>query len=666
MFAKVIVDVPEFGPLDYKVPDDMLVAVGDRVIVPLQTRLLPGVVVALVSVSDLEKKRLRSIRAVLNDSTPLREEWLRLTQFASKYYVRGWGETAIPAIPKFFRRLPKKGHLTKLEKWRQSPAVSPDMTPVEKPPLNAEQQSILEDFLASTGKGYFPALLYGVTGSGKTEVYLRMIEEVLARDRETQVLLLVPEINLTPQLEARVRARFPLEEVASLHSECTETERARIWLGAHEGRVRILIGTRLSVFSSFANLGLIIVDEEHDSSFKAHEGIYYSARDLAVWRAYYNRIPIVLGSATPSIETWYKMKKGDYRLWELTKRAVGKSTLPKLSLIPAPRGGEAAISPVAAVKIQESIDSHRQVLIFLNRRGYSPVLYCPACGWKATCEHCSSHMVFHKNLHAMVCHHCQSRKPVPRACPECGNVDILPRGLGTERLEEEVRKAFPGVRILRIDRDSVSGRSQAEKAFSAVHKGEVDVIIGTQMIAKGHDFKNVDLVVVLESDALLCHPDLKAREQLFSVLMQVSGRAGRHSEQGEVLVQTNHSTDPFYEALIHQNYREFADQALSEREREFYVPYSSQALLVATAVNIDLALGFCETVAKSAETIAGDTIRVYDPMPMSLLRLKDKERAQLLVEGDDRLSLNRFLWEWKKTFPQTVVDWSIEVDPTVI
>ncbi len=667
MFAKVIVDIPNLGALDYRVPDEMLVAVGDRVLVPVNSRTVPGVVVSLTNSSDYQGSRLKSIRQVLNDAPPLREEWLALTQFAAKYYVRTWGETAIPALPKFFRRAPRRGHLKKMEDFRQESVVDFSATAqVERPALNEEQLAALEDFKANLTSGYAPALLFGVTGSGKTEVYLRMIDEVLKRDPEAQVLLLVPEINLTPQLEQRVQTRFPLECVQSMHSECTDLERAQVWLSAHEGRCRILIGTRLSVFASFRNLALIIVDEEHDSSFKAHEGVQYSARDLAVWRAYKNRIPIVLGSATPSLESWHKAKSGAYRLLELKKRATGAGLLPELKLIDAPKGGERSLSDSAIEYMTDALDRGKQVLVFLNRRGYSPVLYCPSCGWRAQCEHCSSFMVYHKAERAMICHHCGSRQLIPRACPECGNVDILPRGIGTERLEEEIQRALPAARLERIDRDTVSRKHEAERAFRRVHAGEVDVLVGTQMVAKGHDFQNIDLVVVLESDALLTHPDVRAKEHLFVTLMQVSGRAGRATRRGVVLLQTNHPTDPFFEALLHQDYREFAESALAERERDVYVPYCAQALLVARATELERAMRFLTEAMKQGVAFAGTDIRVYDPVPMSLMRLKDVERAQLLVEADDKLTLNRFLWQWRAALPETTVDWSIEVDPSII
>ena len=666
MFAKVIVDIPDMGPLDYKVPEDMLVAVGDRVMVPLQKRYLPGVITSLLEVSDLAPRQLKSIHFVMNDVPPLRAEWLNLTKFTSQYYIKGWGESAVHMLPQLFRRAPTKQHTRSMGKIRTLAPIDFSQQPSEEPPLNDEQHAAVDDFKAQLGTGFVPGLLFGVTGSGKTEVYLRMIKAVLEREENAQVLLLVPEINLTPQLEQRVRKRFPLENVVSMHSSCTDIERARAWLAIHENRASILIGTRLSIFSSFANLKLIIVDEEHDSSFKAAEGVQYSARDLAIWRASKNKIPVVLGSATPSMETWLKVKKGDYRLWELKKRATGTTELPDIELVDNPKNRQHILSEVTKEKIQEAIAKRKQVLVFLNRRGYSPVLFCPSCGWMARCNHCSSFMVYHKKKNTLICHHCDTQMPIPRACPECGNVDILPRGLGTERLEEELDKTFPGVRLLRIDRDSVSRKKDAQEAFDRVHRQEVDILVGTQMVAKGHDFQNIDLVVVLESDALLCHPDVRAKEHLFATLMQVAGRAGRREEKGLVLLQTNHPMDPIFASLMKQDYQAFADMTLAEREKEYYVPYSCQALLQASAENIDDALAFLTTVAEKAYELAPLSVRVFDPVPMTLVKLKDKERAQLLIEGDDRRSLNHFLWQWRRAFPQTSIQWSIEVDPLII
>lgn len=663
-FAGVIVAAPGLPELDYKVPSDMLVAVGDRVLVTLVKRRVVGIVVSLKTSTEIAGSRLKSILAVLNDIEPLRAEWLALTKFAGLYYQHSWGEAALTALPLFFRRAPVRTHAKWLEKTRADRPLEPK--PVVRPELNAEQRSAVE--AVGKSEGFAPFVLFGVTGSGKTEVYLNLIEEALAKTPDGQVLLLVPEINLTPQLEGRVRGRFPSERVVALNSEKSDSERAAAWLAVHEGRARVLVGTRMAMLASFKKLVLVIVDEEHDGSFKAGDGLRYSARDLAVWRASKNRCPVILGSATPSLETWMKVKKGDYRLLELKHRAASKAELPSIELIAPPeRGSGTALSAAAREAVEAVLAEGRQVILFMNRRGYAPVLSCGACGWVSSCSRCSAFTVFHKLERRLVCHHCGLSRPVPDACPGCGNVDIMPRGTGTERIEEELGKTFPGKRILRIDRDSVSRKGEAEEAFAKVHRGEVDLLVGTQMIAKGHDFQNVGLVLILNADAQILSPMTRAREHLFATLMQVAGRAGRSGARGRVLIQTRFPGDPLFAALAEQNYPRFADQLLEEREANLCVPFVYQALLMAESTTLAQALAFLRDAAKLGFATAPETVRVYDPVPMTLVRLMNRERAQLLVEADDRLSLNRFLKTWSAQLPQTsAVSWVLEVDPADI
>ena len=664
IFAKVIVDAPGLSELDYAVPSDMLVAVGDRVLVGLRTRTVVGIVVALNAASDYTGTRLRRIRAVLKDTAPLPADWLALTRFAARYYVRSWGETAVPTLPVFFRRAPGVRHESQLKKIRELTIKKTEAVP--RPVLNEKQRSVVASVVDS--KGFAPFLLFGVTGSGKTEVYLHIIEETLSRDPEAQVLLLVPEINLTPQLEARVKERFPDENVVSLNSEFSDTVRARSWLAVHEGRARIMVGTRMSIYASFKKLALVIVDEEHDGSFKAGDGSRYSARDLAVWRASHGKFPVVLGSATPSLESWVQAQTGRYRLLEMSERAVSHAQLPEVRLTDVPRRGSGvALTSVTSEAIEKTLEARRQVLVFLNRRGYSPVLSCPSCNWVSTCRRCSTFAVFHKGTKKLVCHHCGWQTNVPEACPQCGNLDILPKGTGTERLEEELEQRFPGKRILRIDRDSVSRKKEAEAAFQKVHRGEVDILVGTQIVAKGHDFKNVGLVVILNADAQLLSPDPRAKERLFATMMQVAGRAGRHGDRGTVLIQTRFPSEPIFGALEEQNYVLFTNPLMQERKENWSVPFVYQALLTAQAQTLSEALYFLETTAASAEALAPDDVRVYDPVPMSLMRLMDMERAQLLIEADNRASLNRFLWQWQSTFKApSNISWTIEVDPASV
>lgn len=664
LIAKVIIDAPGLGALDYRVPPEMLVAVGDRVRVSLGARRVTGIVVKLQSASDWTGGRLKSVLAVMNDMPPLPAEWLALTAFAANYYMRGWGEAALPALPAFLRREPTPAHAKWLEKARAKTLADDCAEAAPALRLNAEQVAAVE--AVSGSEGFQPWLLFGITGSGKTEVYLSLIARALERDPEAQVLLLVPEINLTPQLQSRVKGRFPHVGVASIHSEYANGERAAAWLAAHEGRARILVGTRLAVFASFRKLALVIVDEEHDLSYKAGDGLRYSARDLAVWRAMKNRCAVVLGSATPSLESWAKAKDGSYRLLRLTQRAASHAELPSVELIaPKPRGSKGLIADEAREAVNEALEAGHQALVFLNRRGYSPVLSCPACGWVSACPRCSAFMVYHKREKALICHHCGCRRPVPDCCPSCGNVDILPRGTGTERLEEEIAELFPGRRVLRIDRDSAAKKNAAEEAFRKVHRGEVDILVGTQMIAKGHDFQNVSLVLVLNADAQILSPAARAKEHLFATLMQVAGRAGRSgAERGRVVIQTRYPEEPLFAALEKQDYPLFADSLLEERRADWMVPFVHQALLTAEADMLSKSLFFLKSAAGKGEPLAGEAVRIYDPVPMALVRLMNKERGQLLVEADDRASLHRFLQAWLPLLGRpSDVAWTLEVDP---
>lgn len=669
-FAKVLIDVPGLLPLDYGVPEDMLIAVGDLVVVPLGlgSRKVVGIVAELCSVSRYEGKRLKNVQRLLQISQPLSAEWLALTKFAASYYMRGWGEAAVPTIPAALRRIPTAKQAQRLDSirtympTRRSAAVEAGSAPT----LNAEQRVAVEAVIAGTG--FQPWVLFGVTGSGKTEVYLHLIEHVLANDPEAQVLLLVPEINLTPQLVGRVQARFPGEAIAALNSEFTDRERAAAWLAVHEGTARILVGTRMAVFASFRKLRLILVDEEHDPSYKAGDGLRYSARDLAIWRASKLQCPVVLGSATPSLESWVKVKKGAYRLIELKERASAHALLPEVELTATPeKGARGMITEISREAIATCLKDGRQALIFLNRRGYAPVLSCPSCGWVSKCPRCSTFTVYHKRERALICHHCGWRYAVPEACPGCGNVDIQPRGTGTERIEEEIAELFPEKRVLRIDRDSAAKKHVAEKAFQKVHRGEVDILVGTQMIAKGHDFQNVGLVVVLNPDAQILSPSLRARERLFATLMQVAGRSGRSGKQGCVLIQTRFPEEPLFAALKAQSYEQFADAELEERRESAGVPFIYQALLLAEADLLADAIYFLQHAVREAEAFVGDSVMVYDPVPMPLVRLMNRERAQLLVESANRQKLQVFLHSWSKALQvlkhHAGLTWTLEVDP---
>ncbi|MDO4937550.1 MAG: primosomal protein N' [Sutterellaceae bacterium] len=665
-FVEVFVDVP-LPALDYAVPEDVTVTVGDRVVVPVGTRKTVGIVAAVKDTTQVPAKKIKPIVRVLNEVAPLSAEWMRFLAFAADYYIRFKGEAAVSALPQFFRTPPKARYEASLKRLRE--LKHKKVKPGERPPLNDEQQVAAQ---AITGaQGFVPFVLYGVTGSGKTEVYLHAIEEALKKSPDNQVLLLVPEINLTPQLEARVRGRFVDETVVTMHSGLTPVERARSWLAVHEGKARVLVGTRMAIFASFRKLGLIIVDEEHDQSYKAGEAMRFSARDLAVKRAMDNGIACVLGSATPSLETWAKVLARQYRCLRLSHRAVQAAHLPKLELVDVSKEKPQVFAQSVKDEIDATLLRKEQVLVFINRRGYAPVISCTACGWVSRCEHCSGFTVFHKNDRRLVCHHCGTSYRVPARCPSCGNPEIVAVGTGTQRIEEAIEALWPQARVLRIDRDSVKTKNAAETAFESVHAGDVDIVVGTQMIAKGHDFKRVGLVVVLNADAQLVSPDIRAEEHLYATLMQVAGRAGRDKIAGRVLIQTRFPEHPVYGDMQKGDYESFAQRLLKERQEAMSPPYAYQALLTAQSSHLERTIGFLRAARDAAVNLKFSSVFVYEPVPMSLMRLKDAERGQLLIETMNRRDRHAFLTAWDASLRSLTgvdagVTWAIEVDPADI
>ncbi len=544
------------------------------------------------------------------------------------------------------------------------------------PALNAAQAAAVDELAAiARADASRVAVLHGVTGSGKTEVYLRAVERVL--DAGGQALVLVPEINLTPQLEARFGERFAGRRIVSLHSALTPAQRLRHWLAAHLGIADLVLGTRLAVFAPLPRLALIVVDEEHDPSYKQQEGARYSARDLAVYRSRHEGVPVVLGSATPSLETWHRAQQGRYRWLTLPSR-VGEGTLPRVRLVdmsrlPKPNGAPPALSPPLLDAIEQRRTRGEQSLVFLNRRGYAPVLHCTACGWKSACPNCSAWRVFHKIDRTLRCHHCGLTERVPRACPDCGNVDITAIGRGTERLEEQLAQALPGARVARIDADTTRRKGALQAQLGAVHAGEVDVLVGTQMIAKGHDFRRITLVAAVNPDAALFSVDFRASERLFALLMQAAGRAGRDATQAarsEMWVQTWHPQHALYAALRGHDFNAFAVSLLREREMAGLPPYSHLALLRAEARTLDVALAFLQAASDAAGVYDG--VSIYAPVPMSLQRVANVERAQMLVESNARPLLQPFLARWSpalhalRAAHKGVLRWAIDVDPLVI
>jgi primosomal protein N' (replication factor Y) (superfamily II helicase) len=541
------------------------------------------------------------------------------------------------------------------------------------PTLTGEQAAAVEAI--RDAQGFAPFLLHGVTGSGKTEVYLRALAAILAAQPDAQALVLVPEINLTPQFEAAFRARFAALDgtsIVTLHSGLAEGERARNWFAAHSGRARIVLGTRLAVLASLPKLAIIVVDEEHDPAYKQQEGLRYSARDLAIWRAKQLGLPVVLGSATPSLESWWQADQGRYTRLTLSRRAVAEAVLPSVKLVDLEeerRRGRASVEGlsgplIAALKTR--LERGEQSLVFLNRRGYAPQLACDACGWVAGCPRCSAYVVLHKPERTLRCHHCGWEARIPRSCPDCGNVDLAPLGRGTQRVEETLASAVPGARVLRIDADSTRRKGSAQALFSDVHAGDVDILVGTQMIAKGHDFQRVSLVGVLNADTALFSHDFRASERLFAQLMQVSGRAGRAGLPGEVLVQTRYPRHALYHALARHDYVGFANSTLTERRDAHLPPFVYQALLRAEGRTLEAALAFLQQAAAAlAQMPSAERVTVYDAVPLTIVKVMHVHRAQLLIESASRAALQATLRAWQPVLRtiKGVLRWNLEVDP---
>jgi primosomal protein N' (replication factor Y) len=639
--------------------------VGQLALVSFGRREVVGLIVEVRHQTDVPADKLKDAIAVRSQLAPLSPAWLALAAFAADYYQRPLGEVALPGLPKNLRVLTTVNLDRALKKLGKQEAAH-DHTPLDMPALNPAQRQAADAIGGAAG--FTPILLYGVTGSGKTEVYLQACAQVLAREADGQILILVPEINLTPQLEGNIRARFPGVMLATLHSSLSEGERMLHWLAAHQGKARIILGTRLAILASLPQLKLIVIDEEHDPSYKQQEGLRYSARDLAVWRARQLAIPIVLGSATPSLESWHHAGSGRYRKLELRERAVKDAVLPRVKLLDMERDKpKDGLTSHLVAALRQRLERGEQSLLFLNRRGYAPVITCESCGWISNCTRCTSFMVLHKPEHRLRCHHCSLELRIPRHCPTCGNVDLQPLGRGTQRVEEGLQAMFPEARILRIDADSTRLKGSAQAAFDSVHRGEVDILIGTQMVAKGHDFKKLTLVGILNPDTALFSQDYRASERLFAQLMQVAGRAGRaaRSEGGsvsEVLIQTRYAAHPLYSAVVHHDYDRFAGSLLEERRQAALPPYMYQALLRAEAPELAVAIAFLEA---ARDCIVNDAITINDPIPMTMTRVHNVDRAQLLIESASRPALQGFLKEWLGALRdmKSRVKWSLEVDP---
>jgi primosomal protein N' (replication factor Y) len=716
-FARVALDVPmaQLGAslFDYSIAPTQAAAVvpGSWVVVPWGRGRRVGLVAGLSDRSEIDAARVKPLLSVLDDAPVLPPSWFELVRFCGDYYHRGLGEVALPAVPKLLRTPPAaraRGSAFVRARERFVPAASTQAAS-QPPPLNDAQGAALDALRSADGFAVF--LLHGITGSGKTEVYLHWLADVLARDARRQVLLLVPEIALTPQLGAQVAARFPGHSVAVLHSDLADGDRAAHWLAAVEGRARVVIGTRLAVLAPLPALAAIVVDEEHDASYKQQEGVRYSARDLAIVAASQRKVPIALGSATPSLESWHAARRGRYRLLALPER-VGGAQLPTLDRVDL-RGRKlrCELAPESIDAIGETLARGEQALVFINRRGYAPVLACESCGWLSRCSDCSAYRVLHRiaatrpSRYRLVCHHCSAEQPVPRACPDCGNVDLTALGRGTQRLEEGLAELFPGRRIARLDRDVARTRGAAQKVIDAAHAGDVDILVGTQMLAKGHDFRRLTLVVAVDSDGGLFSSDFRAPERMFATLMQVAGRAGRDPLRGgagsgdagdepavdaaplrgRVIVQTRFPDHPLFDYLSRHDFAGFADAQLAERREVGLPPYRFQVLLRAEAATQAEALAFLaqakglgESLQSSAtpqglarataDSLSGEAVALLDPVPMAMSRLAGRERAQLLVEANSRRPLHAFLRAWLPALRElrSPARWQLDVDPLEI
>jgi primosomal protein N' (replication factor Y) len=688
--VRVAVDAPQHTglstPLDYS--SEHPLPAGTLVRVPFGRREVPGVVWhgAPDPARPLE---LRPVGAALTSLPPFGTAWLDLVDFAAAYYQRSTGEIALSVLPPELRKLDDAQLANRIKKLHKAlDGLADAAPPTSAPALTGDQSralAVIAAALAQPAPG--PLLLHGVTGSGKTEVYLGAAAQALAAGR--QALVLVPEINLTPQLEARFAERFAGRHIVSLHSALTPAQRLRSWLAAHLGLADLVLGTRLAVFASMPRLGLIVVDEEHDPSYKQQEGARYSARDLAVYRGRLERVCVVLGSATPSLESWQRAGEGRYTRLAMPAR-IGGGALPAVRLVdmnqqPKARGAVTALSAPLLAALQERLARGEQSLVFLNRRGYAPVLHCGECGWKSACLHCSAWRVFHKLDRTLRCHHCGFTERVPRGCPDCGNLDIAPIGRGTERLEEQLGALLRTpddrpARIARIDADSTRLKGALEAQLGAVHAGEVDVLVGTQMVTKGHDFRRITLVAAVNPDSSLFSSDFRAPERLFALLMQAGGRAGRDVEQAarsELWLQTWHPTHALYAALRRHDFEAFAASQLKEREIAGLPPFSHLAILRADARTAQAARGFLQCAATLAADLPDAArVTVYPPVPMAVARVADVERMQMLVESASRMALQRFLAQGlpalhglrreQTNAQQRILRWAVDVDPSAI
>ena len=722
--VEVAVPSPLYRGFDYRLPVSAAPpAPGTRVLVPFGRQLLVGIVLGSKQHSEVPLAKLKAVKQVLDTQPVFDTALLQSLRWAAHYYHHPIGETLTTALPLALRKakpisgpdtgvwqltelgreqsatrltraarqaevlevlqahpqgvsrgalavplavlrtLQAKGWIVQAESSRPTPAVQQANHRPTGPQLSAAQSRAVAEVRAA-GDRFACFLLEGVTGSGKTEVYLQLIAPLLEAGR--QVLVLVPEIGLTPQLVERFRERFQLA-VSVLHSGLSDGQRLQAWRQAVAGQTGLILGTRSAIFTPLRNPGLIIVDEEHDGSFKQQDGLRYSARDLAVWRAHQLNIPVILGSATPSLESLYNARQGRYQHLQLPERA-GKALHPHMRLLDL--RGQPMRDLLSASLLQamhRHLEQGGQVLLFLNRRGFAPVLLCHACGWVATCGRCDARLTLHQRRGELRCHHCGSQRAVDRYCPACGSSELLGIGEGTERIEQALGEQFPQYPVLRIDRDTTRRKGALEDALATAQSGRAKILLGTQMLAKGHHFPNVTLVAILDADQGLFSTDFRAGERMAQLIIQVAGRAGRADKPGEVLIQTHHPDHPLLLQLVAEGYPAFAAAALQERRESLLPPYASMALLRAEAPHTEHPRAFLEQACALAETLRGDSVQLWGPVPAPMERRAGRYRAQLLVQTAQRAELQRLLAAW---IPQLDtlksarrVRWSIDVDP---
>ncbi len=721
-FLKVAVPVPARTVFDYFAsPGGPVPAPGCRVRVPFGRRQLVGLVLEQGSVSDISESRLREVIETLDPEPLMPPPLLALLMWASDYYHHPPGEVVRVALPALLRQ-GRPAELRASRRWyvtsagRDLDPAQPVRAPLQRRLLDAlrgAEQGLAADALAQVSSGWRKAadalvnagwaeerseavipravespasltlnpaqqaavdavemdgfscqLLAGITGSGKTEVYIGLAARVLERGR--QVLVLVPEIGLTPQLVERFRRSLPAPVVA-VHSGLGDAERLAAWMLARTGKAGVILGTRSAVFTPFRALGLIVVDEEHDGSYKQQDGFRYHARDVAVMRASREGVPAVLGSATPSLESLYQAQRGRYGLLELSERATS-GELPRIEVLDMKRlAAHDGLSHPLVQAVRARLGTGEQSLLFLNRRGYAPVLMCYDCGWIAQCRRCDARLTIHRGQQRLRCHHCGAEQPLPTACPECEGTRVQPLGEGTERIETALGKLFPGARIIRIDRDTTRRKGALEESLRRIHAGEADILVGTQMLAKGHDFPNITLVGVLNVDQGLYGSDFRAAEYLAQQVIQVSGRAGRGDRPGEVLIQTWHPNHPVFAALQHHDYRGFSNYELSQRREAGYPPFSYLALLRAESKHKGEALAMLEQARGLSPPLPAGVV-LSPPLPSLMERRAGYYRAHLLVRANERRGLHPFLRAWLAAIEALPVArrvrWSVDVDPT--